>query len=213
MRSGFLEIGRLHGIPVRLHWSLPLGMLLFSRGRFEPGLWLGIFFIVLLHELGHALVVRYHRLQALAIEIHTLGGLCHWQGQASPLARAAIAWGGVWAQLVLLGATLLFVTFVGSPRSAFGQDLAYAFIASNAFIAALNLIPVAPFDGAEAWPLFKLLYHRWRDRRAQPKRRNFMLVPRLPEREEELPPEDLKRLRDQIERIRRQATKKGRPGS
>lgn len=216
VHGGYLEIGRLHGIPVRLHWSLPIGMFVVSRGELLPGIWLGFFLIVLVHEMGHALVVRHHRLQALSIQIHALGGLCRWQGQASPLARATIAWGGVWAQLVLLGATLLFVTLAGTPRSAFAQDLVDAFIAANGAIAALNLIPVRPFDGAEAWPLFGLLYRRWQTKRARPEPRTIRPLPRLPEREGALPPEDLKKLHEQIEHIRRQATqgtKKVRPGT
>ena len=206
VRGGYLHIGRLHGIPVRLHWSLPIGMFAFSYGQIRPGIWLGFFLIVLLHELGHALVVRHHRLQALSIQIHALGGVCRWQGQASPMARATIAWGGVWAQLVLLGATVLFIALAGTPRSAFGQDLVDAFIGANGTIAALNLIPVAPFDGAEAWPLFGLLYQRWRAKRARPRPRTLQALPRLPEREGALPPEDLRKLHEQIEHIRRQAT-------
>ena len=39
---------------MRVHWTLPVGALVFGQGRFVPGFWLGFFLLVLVHELGHA---------------------------------------------------------------------------------------------------------------------------------------------------------------
>jgi Zn-dependent protease len=161
---GYLEVGRWGGAPVRLHWTLPVGALVFSQGRFSPGAILGFVLVVLIHEVGHALVVRRQRLRVLAIDVHALGGVCWWQGDATPIARARIAWGGVNAQLVAFGFAVLALWTLGTPSTAFAADLAQAFTTMNMWLVALNLVPVAPLDGAEAWKLPGLLRARSRAR-------------------------------------------------
>jgi Zn-dependent protease len=164
---GYFEVARWRGAPVRLHWTLPLGALVFCQGRFAPGAILGFVLLVLVHEVGHALVVRRHRLRVLAIDVHALGGVCTWTGQASPLARARIAWGGVNAQLVAFGVAVLALWTLGEPTTPFSADLAYAFTTMNGWMMALNLLPVPPLDGAEAWKLPGLLRARARTRSAR----------------------------------------------
>lgn len=163
---GYLEVGRWGGAPVRLHWTLALGALVFSQGRFALGAILGFVLLVFVHEVGHALVVRRHRLRVVAIDVHALGGVCTWSGEASPLARARIAWGGVNAQLVAFGAAVLALWTLGEPSTAFAADMAYAFTTMNGWMIALNLLPVPPLDGAEAWKLPGLLRARARARAA-----------------------------------------------
>jgi Zn-dependent protease len=164
---GYLEVARWGRAPVRLHWTLPLGALVFCQGRFAPGAILGFVLLVLVHEVGHAFVVRRHRLRVLAIDVHALGGVCTWSGEASPVARARIAWGGVNAQLVAFGIAVLALWTLGSPTTAFSADLASAFTKMNGWMIALNLLPVPPLDGAEAWKLPGLLRARARARAAR----------------------------------------------
>ena len=64
-----------------------------------------------------------------------------------------IAWGGVAAQAALLLITLGVVLAFGYPSFGPLRTLASAFIYTNAFLIALNLVPIPPLDGAEAWPL------------------------------------------------------------
>src|SRR3954469_24579295 len=101
-QNGFLVIGHWRKVPIRVHWTMPFGALLLSRFRFAPVVWAAFFVLVLIHEIGHAFVVQRVRATAIAVEVHAFGGLCRWQGDVTPLARAAIAWGGVWAQMVAL---------------------------------------------------------------------------------------------------------------
>jgi hypothetical protein len=213
VHGGYLSLGRLRGLPLRLHWSLPLGLVVLDRGRLVPGAWLGFVLVVFAHEFGHALAVRLQGLRVLALEIHGLGGHCRWQGATSPMARATIAWSGVGAQLLLLGVTLLFLGLGGAPRSAFGQELVSALTVANGAMAGLNLIPLKPLDGAEAWPLLGLLYRRPPASLARPTPRPLRLAQRLPEFEGGLTEEDLEDLHAQIERIRRQAAEKVRSES
>jgi stage IV sporulation protein FB len=165
VRGGYLTLGRWNGAPVRAHWTLPLGAWLFGQGRLAPGFWLGFVLLLLVHEIGHAVLVRRARCQIISIDVHALGGVCRWQGEATPIQRARIAWGGVLAQTLLFVAVAVVVELAGDPRSMFARDLVDAFVSANAVLILLNLIPIGPFDGAEAWKLPRLLIARHLARR------------------------------------------------
>jgi stage IV sporulation protein FB len=161
MERGYLTLFRVRGVPLRAHWTLPIGALLFSGGRFAPGTWLGVLAIILLHELGHAFVVNRVGLVNLGIDVTGFGGATRWAGHPTPRQRALVAWGGVFAQLIVL-AIVAPIVWLAGPFGGFLGDLAYAFTYSNVFIMAFNLIPIRPFDGAEAWPLLPHLFRDWR---------------------------------------------------
>jgi Zn-dependent protease len=167
VEQGYLVIGRWGGAPVRLHWTLPLGAFVFGQLRIVPGFWFGFFLLVLIHELGHALVVRRQRCRVLSVEVHGLGGVCRWEGQSSAIGRAKIAWGGVNAQCVALLFTAAALGLLGEPRTPFAAQLVAAFTTTNVWMIAINLIPVPPLDGAEAWKLFPLLRQQRRQRSKQ----------------------------------------------
>ena len=154
---GWLSIGRWKGAPIRLHWTVPVGAVVFGRLEFVPGFWLGFVLLVLIHELGHAQVVASCRKRILSIDVHGLGGWCRWDGDATPIQRALIAWGGVWAQMILLAVTLTVAAVLGPPSDAFSAQLHHAFVSANLWVMAINLLPFPPLDGAEAWTLLRLL--------------------------------------------------------
>ena len=172
--AGYLTLFRFRGVPVRIHWTTPLCALLAGRFEFVPGVWLGFVLLVLIHEAGHALVVRATGNRALSIEVHGLGGLCRWMGEPTPIQRAMIAWGGVWAQMALWVVTQAALIIEGPPTSAFWAQMATAFTSVNVWIMMVNLLPVPPLDGAEAWPLFGLLRAKWRRGRALAKKAELL---------------------------------------
>ena len=151
LERGYLTIGRLRGIPIRLHWTIPLGALLFSGFTFAPAFWVGFFLLALIHELGHATVVRAYGHQVLKVDVTGFGGMCHWFGNASRMERGAIAWGGVLAQLALLGVSVAVLALTGGAHSRWSLELASVFVRTNVWIMLLNLLPIPPLDGAEAW--------------------------------------------------------------
>jgi len=163
------SLGRVRGVPVRLHWSALLGAVFFSGLRFAPGAWLGFVVVILVHELGHAFVVKATRQRVHGVDIHGFGGECHWSGNATPLQKSLIAWGGVAAQLVLF-AVAMVVKLAIAPALAptllgfFLADFFYALTWSSLMLAALNLLPIPPLDGAQAWKLPGLLRDAWRRR-------------------------------------------------
>jgi hypothetical protein len=169
---GYLTVARFRGAPVRVHWSTPVGALVFTRFAFAPGAWLGFFLLVLFHELGHAVLVRAARMQVVSVDVHGFGGVCRWYGVPSPRWRAGIAWGGVLAQGIILLVTAIAVFVLPPTGSVFLAQLLETFIWTNAFLIALNLLPIPPLDGAEAWPLIGMLrsggLHSKRGRRSTP---------------------------------------------
>ena len=199
---GYLTLGRIHGIPIRAHWTMPLGALIFGGFRFAPAFWLGFFLLVLAHELGHAYFVRRYRHHVLAIEVTGFGGLCRWSGYATPYERAVIAWGGVVAQgLILILAVALLMVF-GPVRSLWAAELAHVFTTTNLWLIGLNLLPFRPLDGAEAWPLVRHVFDGIRSRSRRPPRppRSPPSVPRSPGAPRAQDPAELRRLADALRR-------------
>jgi stage IV sporulation protein FB len=168
MDRGYLTIGRFRGVPLRLHWTLPLGALIFGGFRFVPAFWVGFFLLVLGHELGHAFFVQRYRHQVLSVDVTGFGGLCRWVGRATPYERAVIAWGGVLVQGLILLVAVAVLFAAGPPRSVWSVQLADVFTRTNLWLIGLNLLPLAPLDGKEAWPLVGHLADRLRSRRPPP---------------------------------------------
>ena len=177
-QRGYFTVGHWRRIPIRIHWSAPLGALLWTGGSPSLVRITAFLFMILLHELGHAALVRRARAWVTEITSHGMGGECWWQGRVSPLERALIAFGGVFAQLGLAGVTFAWA-FLFPPKTPFAFDLVEMFTVYNLFNAAFNLVPVPPLDGSQAWALFPLLWKRWRagaPARRRRRRRNELRV-------------------------------------
>jgi Zn-dependent protease len=177
MNRGWWTLGRLRGAPIRLHWTLPLGALLWSSFRFVPGFWLAFAILILVHELGHALLVLRYRLGLVEIAVHGAGGYCQHGRSGSRFEEAAISWGGVLAQLALFAVVQLVVLVLGPPQSAFWGQVHSVFTHTNLWLAALNLIPIEPLDGAKAWPLLGMWLSRLKRRTVADELRDISRVP------------------------------------
>jgi len=178
-KDGHFRLGRVGGTELRLHWSVPVGAVVFGSIRFEPVLWLAFLIVIVVHELGHAVLTTALGLELTGIDLSGFGGHCRYRGSADALDHALIAWGGLIAQCLLLLGTLLVVAVLGHATSNAGSLVEHAFIEINSWIMGFNLLPFAPLDGARAWRLFpeltargwslpRLLFHplrSWADRR------------------------------------------------
>jgi hypothetical protein len=164
-RSGFLKIFSWRGAPLRLHWTIPVGALVFGRFQWVPGFWTAFLLLVVIHEMGHAFLVRRFGLRLLSVDVHGLGGQCNWSGEPTAMQRSIIAWGGVGAQLVLLLLTSWAAWAWGPDKGVFAREMVMAFTTTNLWLMAINLMPIAPLDGAEAWKMLPLLRARWRRRK------------------------------------------------
>jgi Zn-dependent protease len=154
-----LPAGSFLSMPVRVHVGLLL--LLAAEGLLsEDGAAhvLTLVLVVLIHELGHAMLVRRYNHHVVSIDLGPLGGACQYDGVVTPLEHALIAWGGVAAQ-----AALQLLVFAVLPLlRALDAQRAIAWLATlgaaNIAMMIFNLIPIPPLDGASAWKALPLLW-------------------------------------------------------
>jgi Zn-dependent protease len=161
---GTWTIARYRGAPVRLHASLILGALFFSYGAFAPGAWLGFALVILVHELGHAVLVTRYRYKVVAIDLHAFGGECSYRGDVGPFERSVIAWGGVLGQALLFAGAQTIYSLGLVPSDPLSRELLAVFVGPNVLTMMFNLLPIAPLDGSRAWSLFGRLWARRRQR-------------------------------------------------
>jgi Zn-dependent protease/CBS domain-containing protein len=163
-----VRLGRFAGIPVGVHWSVLVIMLLLVQGLamsvlpdsaagHDTALYWGVAAIVaglfmtalLAHELAHALVARHYGVRVKAITLWLLGGVSELDGQAPhPRGDLLIALAG---PLVSLAGAGLFAA-AAVLASAWGAGslgvAALAWLAVvNAALGLFNLLPGAPLDG------------------------------------------------------------------
>ena len=84
MEGGYFRIGRFGGAPVRIHWSAPIGAFAFCGFGFFPGAWAAFLLLILIHELGHAIMVRSFGLHVVSVDVHGLGGYFSQNGGLRP---------------------------------------------------------------------------------------------------------------------------------
>ncbi|MDX2053178.1 MAG: site-2 protease family protein [Polyangiaceae bacterium] len=160
-----LRIGSMFGIPVLVHVSFSLIVLLGavqggvahgSRGiLFGVASMLIIFASVVLHELGHALMARRFGIQTVDVTLYPLGGIARMSGEAkSPWQDVAISVAGPAVNLLLfigIAAIGLQMGFISAdiPKSlgATPQGLLLVGLTANLMLFLFNLLPFFPLDG------------------------------------------------------------------
>ncbi|MEP7127201.1 MAG: M50 family metallopeptidase, partial [Byssovorax sp.] len=156
LEKGSITIAHLRGVPLRVHWTTPLGAILFTGFSINPLVWIGYFLVVLVHELGHATAVWSYGHEVVGIEVNGLGGRCEWAGHPTAKEDAVIAAGGVAAQALLFVATLILLALTG-PLPWFLEGIVHVFVTVNVWILLVNLLPIPPLDGSRAWTLIPIL--------------------------------------------------------
>lgn len=161
------NLGRLAGIPIRMHMTL-LILLAWIAGSYAlagaglgataVGLFLvlSIFAVIVVHELGHALVARRYGIRTRDIMLLPVGGIASLErtpdkpsqelavalvGPAINLAIAAVFWIGI---EIFGGTTRL--SEVTSISGAIATQLMWI----NVGLAVFNLLPAFPMDGGRA---------------------------------------------------------------
>lgn len=160
MSWAWIPLGRLRGVPIRLHLTAFVVPFVLARGIPDPWFVAEYFAIVLLHEFGHAVVAWARGVRVIEIRMHGLGGECEHEGGRA-IDMQAIAWGGVLAQawLGLALATLLRLADAGWVPLDLGAIRELESVAFwNLSLAVLNLLPIPPLDGATAWKLPQTLW-------------------------------------------------------
>jgi Zn-dependent protease len=178
-----VPLGRIAGITIGLHWSVPVILLLLAQvlamavlpatvpGHPGPAYWLaaagfgGLFLLtVLVQELAQALTARRYGLRVNAITLWMFGGVSDRRDDPPhPRAALRIALAGPAAGLVAAagcgGAAALAGAAGGSGLLSFGFGWVAA---AGLLMAVFNLLPGAPLDGGRA--LAAILWWRGDDR-------------------------------------------------
>ena len=160
-----LIIDLWENVPIRLHWSiLPLAVIL-TGFKYYPSYLIAFLVLIIIHEIGHALVVRFYRFNVHELFIHGFGGTCFWSGSSTIFQECLIAWGGVFAQFLVFLFFNFSPYFIDYPKNAVIEPIFRVFIGTNLLIVLINLIPFEPCDGAQAWKIFPPLWRRLAKRR------------------------------------------------
>jgi len=95
-----------------------------------------------------------------AIELYPIHGLVRYSQPWSRYDDAVIAWGGVLAQAMIGLPLVAFASVFGFTRFPLVNVVIGVLGYYSIFVAALNLLPVRPLDGAKAWYVLRSLYER-----------------------------------------------------
>ncbi|GAA0504848.1 hypothetical protein Ade02nite_70830 [Paractinoplanes deccanensis] len=165
-----IRLGRPHGIPVGLHWSVLVIMLLLTQGLavsllpamtggYAPaGYWLAsagfaalLLVALLLHEYAHARAAQHYGLRVRSITLWMFGGVAELDGEPPhPRAELLIALAGPAASLATAGVLLLAVGPADSLRAGLLEAGLGWLAVMNIVLAVFNMLPGAPLDGGRA---------------------------------------------------------------
>lgn len=176
-----LNLGRLFGIDVRIHWSfwlLPLLVILSGgAGPLSIGMHLGLLFAmfgcVVLHEFGHALAARRYGIRTRDVTLYPIGGVANLERiSEKPMEELVIAIAGPLVNVAIVGLLfgVLALKAALGPIRIEGDQIAFDSVDLflgllmwlNVGMIAFNLIPAFPLDGGRvfrailAWKMDRL---------------------------------------------------------
>jgi stage IV sporulation protein FB len=161
---------RILGIPVRVEPSFLLISLMvgaFGGTVVQMITWVIVAFVaILVHELGHALVMRHYGFEPYIV-LHGFGGLAGREGsfgRTSIWREVAISLAGPGAGLLLALPVFAALAFV--PPAVLGglADLLNILLSITVFWSVLNLVPMMPLDGGNVSRLLFLRFFPARPR-------------------------------------------------
>jgi len=157
---GSIQLGRILGIPLRVHVTFLLLVLIIGVGGLLSGgptqaLWsmlfiVAIFACVILHELSHSLVARSYGVRVESITLLPIGGVAAMEEMPrKPSEEGLMAIAGPLMSLAIAGALygLSHLLHYAGPATFGGQPWLKMLIQANLIIAGFNLLPAFPMDG------------------------------------------------------------------
>ena len=203
------QLGAWRGVPIALHWTVLIvfvWLYLFFWDILATVIASAAFFVLLVvHELGHAAVLRWKKVDVESITFYGLHGTTEY-AWASAANEILIAWGGVAAQLVvlLLALAVSYVPGISSTPvvATIAGPVLFVFIKLNLFLMIVALLPIGPFDGRRAWAVIARTRAGMR-RRRQAKRelKAFPEQSLSPEKRRELEDASAKAAAELMERL------------
>ncbi|MBP7821602.1 MAG: site-2 protease family protein [Saprospiraceae bacterium] len=186
MVNGSLKLITLSGIPVYIHWSFSLIILVALNVGYTMDLdWQGtasvllfflvVFVCVVLHEMGHALAARRYGIRTQDIILTPIGGIARMEGlPEKPIREIIIALAGPLVNIIIALFLWIILTFVTKrgvllDENPIGSSLIFSnflplLFNTNFVLAIFNLLPAFPLDGGRVFRA--LLAMRWNRERA-----------------------------------------------
>ncbi|WP_048810022.1 site-2 protease family protein [Candidatus Methylacidiphilum infernorum] len=158
------KIGSIFGIQIYVHFTflILLGWIAIvhysERGRIEDAVLgvlftLALFFIIVLHELGHAAAARFFKISTKDITLLPIGGVARLEKiPEDPIQELVVAVAGPAVNLILALLFYILIILSGVPFDLSQLDLIRGnllaqFFWTNIILAGFNLIPAFPMDG------------------------------------------------------------------
>jgi membrane-associated protease RseP (regulator of RpoE activity) len=164
------QIMRINRVNVYVHWSVFLIAAIMLSNAFRQPLvtlvglvcYLSVLFV---HECGHMIAAHRKGCEVESIKMYPIFAITAFQTPWSRFDHCVIAWGGVVAQAVIAIPVVAWIAVFGyTPFEPVNAALAILGPFSLG-IAAFNLWPAVPLDGAIAWGLIPESIKRLRTRR------------------------------------------------
>jgi Zn-dependent protease len=149
-----VSLGRWFGIPVTLHWSwvIIFVLIVFTNPSFAIG-YIGLFAIVLLHELGHCFAGKYYNMYIKDIVLYPFGGAASMSLPAEPMKETVVALSGPFVNLLLIFPLFLLQSY---------HSVLWQLHIANIVLLVFNLLPAFPMDGGRV--MRAILCHAMGDR-------------------------------------------------
>lgn len=165
MLEGSWQIGKIIGIPVRIHfsWFVIFGLITWALAtqyfpQVAPELpqttnWLRgalaallLFLSVIIHELSHSFVAKRYRIPITSITLFIFGGVAQMKKEpSSPKAELNMALAGPFSSFALGLIFFIFYKLAGNYQGL--KAIAYYLFQLNIILGTFNLIPGFPMDG------------------------------------------------------------------
>lgn len=163
-QSGYIGPVEIFNISIYVHWSFPIGGLFLASFIGELNVFSSVLLaayytsLVLIHELGHAIVAIHYKTNIKAIVILGSGGFCVADVPDRFRARFLFYAGGIIAQLFALLAVILLIPIIESTDSLALKYFTFVYTIVNVVMIVINLVPYNQNDGQL---LGKLLWSKY----------------------------------------------------
>ncbi|MER6310396.1 site-2 protease family protein [Streptomyces sp. NPDC001739] len=166
--NGSVRVGQVAGVPLRMHWSVPLLVVMFAYGlgrqalpAWTPGRPDAVYALagvvgaalltgsLLLHETAHAATARRKQISVEDVTLWALGGMTRMGRPKTAAAAFAVAVSGPLTSLFIGGAAL--GAGIGLSQLTGWAEVPAVVLMwlgwANLFLGVFNLLPAVPLDG------------------------------------------------------------------
>lgn len=152
-----LHVASFFGIPVRIHFTFPLILIVFGTEAWLGGGWpeairavlliMAVFVCVVLHEFGHSLQVRRYGITVRDVVLLPIGGMARADRIPEvPRQEIVMAISGPLVNFALAAVIFAVMVVMDKPMSP-EPDFLTSLFAINIVLGTFNLIPAYPMDG------------------------------------------------------------------